>query len=315
MCKNLFLTRFLKSRGGTVVAAFLLMLLFSCGAASIVEVQENGSEESTAEKTSSPPIVVGAGVGSVPSQEQKVGKGAQIRNLLISAEKGRTYLFNEMDYYTISYLSSKLDEDGNNINYTVLLPTLEDLSKELKAVRTVYETVLEMDPGNVQALLGLGNLSLMEALSDDSAIQKLESDLVLNPDMSGDEMRKIKKKIQIISKSKSLNIGAASTKFKSVLASEYSNSSAHLGLAMIFMLDKDFNSAKEKFDFIENNNLIPSRNRSIFYVWYGFLFELLGNKDAAVDIYSKAAFYREPYDFGEWAKQRMFTILFPPYSN
>jgi tetratricopeptide (TPR) repeat protein len=292
-----------------VIFAFFIALSSSC-------IPSNGQltgDSMRGEKESKENIEQGATVQALPEEGKAVEedpRDKQIRNLLAKAEENRSDLLSEMDFLEMSYVSLKRDENGDNIQKTVRFPMFKDAGLMLDT-RKIYEKILDMDPGNIQALLGSANLDLMQAMTDISLMQRQNVILVLDPP-GEKEFKKMEKEKILLQKEADIYLGSAKTKFLSVLTANQGNPSAHLGLGIVYMLQKDWNSAKEKFEFIEKNNLVVPRGRSVFYVWYGVLFEQLENRDTAIELYQKAAFYQEPFGFSQWAKRRIEDLFLQP---
>jgi len=204
-----------------------------------------------------------------------------------------------------------------------------------------YNKAMDMDPNNVQALAGLANLYLIQSVAATYDRQRLRLELenVLvglkprgepkrNPlDLSlnqllaqiravedPDDNTKVRIR-QMLWKGASLKhlityyLRTARARCQDALRVNGQYAPAHLGLAVAAAIIGDFKTALATLTFIEENKLEIPRKRSMFYVWKGFVLEQMGSTDEAVKAYSTAIELDEPYQFMEFPRNRLQTIL------
>jgi tetratricopeptide (TPR) repeat protein len=204
-----------------------------------------------------------------------------------------------------------------------------------------YNQALDMDPNSVQALTGLGNLYLIQAIAahyererlrlelEDLLIAYLAKgevrtnplDLALDDLLGKARLGKDPKEDgrlafqQLLWKAANLRnqityfVRTARARFEDALRVNGQFPSAHLGLAISAAVAMDWKAAFATLAFIEQNNLQIPRKRSMFYVWKGFVLEQMGDVDEAIQAYSKAVELDEPYQFMEFPRGRLQMIL------
>jgi tetratricopeptide (TPR) repeat protein len=238
----------------------------------------------------------------------------RIREALGEADEWRKRALGKPGIVTFRVLSSQLDTRGNKSSRTYFLVSYEEQKQAILAARASYEKVLAMDPANAQALLGLGNLALMEAMTHITEQTQLNYDLGYQQEgMSADAKAHYDVKLKLLQMKIESALVAARSKFKTVLLMSPVDPTAHLGIGMALALGRDWAGAQQKFDQMERSGIFPPYNRSIMHIWYGFTLEQLGQKEQAVAKYWQAVELQEPYNAAEWARARVEKIhFFPP---
>ena len=266
------------------------------------------------------------------SGEAERSPGVRIRQLLDEAEVARRRLFGDPGERVFSLETEKEADDGRKMIRVYRLVHWDGRERKILGVRSIYEQVLEMDPGNVQALLGLGNMALVEAVTHSTAKQSISWTLGTSKKLGDEERTRLQKKQDLIARRLVSSLKAARVKFQDVLRSSPSEPAAYLGLGMAdalqggykakarTMLDAvddlgmadalqgGYKAAAKRFEMMERNNVVPRRKRSIFYVWYGFVLEASKARTDAIAKYERAAELLEPYAWGSWARARVETI-------
>jgi hypothetical protein len=229
----------------------------------------------------------------------------RVRELLEAAEEQRVTLLNKVATKTLSAVK------GAPQVYTYFPDALEgedvmgEPMAEMHRARQLYEVVLGMDPGNPQATLGLGNLALMEALSVQSTTTLIRYNLLVGRGMP---RKKAEKAQELLQRRLEAVLAAADSKFRTVLAAAPMEPAGHLGLGMSMALRADWAKAIEKFEMMEKADILPQRNRSVMFVWYGFSLEQIGRKKDAIAKYQLAASYQEPYLWARFAQRKMEAL-------
>jgi tetratricopeptide (TPR) repeat protein len=212
---------------------------------------------------------------------------------------------------------------------------------QIAEAKKYYNQALDMDPNSVQALVGLANLYIIQAVDAQYVRDKLRLELVellvpLEPkgkatdeilDMSLTELiakvrpknsptKGEKKAIRRYLWSATRNqhdidsyLRAARARCEDALRVNAQFAPAHLGLAVVAAIEKKWKVAIAKLTFLEENKLEIRRNRSMFYVWKGFVLERMGNLDDALKAYGTAIEIDEPYDFMDYPRKRIRAIL------
>ncbi|MBW1811367.1 MAG: tetratricopeptide repeat protein [Deltaproteobacteria bacterium] len=212
---------------------------------------------------------------------------------------------------------------------------------KIAEAKKYYNQALDMDPNSVQALVGLANLYIIQAVDAQYVRDKLRLELVeqlvpLEPkgkasddilDMSFTELiAKIRpKNSPTKGEKKSIRrqlwdatrnqhdidsyLRAARARCEDALRVNAQFAPAHLGLAVVAAIQQKWKVAIAKLTFLEENKLEIRRNRSMFYVWKGFVLERMGNLDDALKAYGTAIELDEPYDFMDYPRKRVRAIL------
>jgi tetratricopeptide (TPR) repeat protein len=234
----------------------------------------------------------------------------QIRQLLDQAGRAKQLIFSDPLFYRIQVTTDKKDKDGQPVLRSYHLLTFNDRVRRdaINLARELYERVLEMDANNLQATLGLGELALVDATTLVTEQQRLTVRLDGDEEMSESERVQTTKRRTLVERRVDSTARAAQEKFRRVLAISPTESAAHLGMAMSLALTKKWGEAAARFDAMEKEGYLPPRNRSVVFVWYGFVLEQMGQRDKAMEKYSTAAAFQEPYAWGEWAADRVETL-------
>jgi len=142
--------------------------------------------------------------------------------------------------------------------------------------------------------------------------------LVIEDKLSDRDKKILRKRKLLLDRRLGNSLAAAARKFNAVLNLNPRNASAHLGKAMAVALGlvgsddddtratdpPDWKRAESMFAEIDDNDLHTPYNRSVFYVWYGFVFEQMGRSTSARTLYARASQLEEPYNWGAWAMER-----------
>ena len=254
------------------------------------------------DRTAKPHAVTVEAPPTVEVKSEVASGSDRIRTILAKAEGIRLGLLGDPEYDR--YAVQVVGKGGDESTRVFALMTFRSNTRELSNARQLYEAVLSSDPGNQQALLGLGNLALMEAMTLETERQGIQARLA-GPDVSSDERPRLERRSKLVQKKLDSALAAAQNKFKMVIASAPSESGAHLGLGVALALAKDWNGAFAKFEQMEKGGAMPAHNRSVVYVWWGFVLEQNGNRDGAIVKYSLASELQEPYSWAEWADRRV----------
>jgi tetratricopeptide (TPR) repeat protein len=242
-------------------------------------------------------------------EKKAVEPGARIRQLLVEAEAVRAALFANPGYHSYYVETGEKDATGSSETRSFKLITFESLEAQIRQARELYEQVLVKDPGNPQALLGLGDLALMDAMTLLSKRQQIDATLVTSEALDGEDRARLQRKKTLLEKRTDNLLAAAQAKFRRVFATNPAEPAAHLGMGISLAMSRNWNAAHQKFLQIEKEGFEPPRNRSVLYVWDGFVLERLGKRDAAIERYSKAAAFLEPYSWGKWASERVEELF------
>ncbi len=278
--------------------------------------QGGSKDEPTATKAARK-VIKGASTVKVaaPVQvEQKAEKegtdpNVRIRSRLGEAEQRRRALFASVSTRDFKAQLDQKDERGKKLIRVYKLITFDDEAAEVQQIRSLYQDVLTMDPGNPQATLGLGNLALMEATSLLTRQSAITWRLSVDKRLSAEDYAYWKRKSELLQKRVGSALKAAHNKFKKVLQNSPGDPSAHLGIGMALALSANFAGAQKKFEQMERGGVLPPNQRSIFYVWHGFVLERLRKTDQAMAKYDLAAELLEPYEWGVWARDRVEEIF------
>jgi hypothetical protein len=227
---------------------------------------------------------------------------ARIRSILDEGERIRHTLLDNAGVREYDVTG----QNGDKLKVYKLI-TYEDSEDQLLAARAQYGAVLEKDPGNPQALLGLGAVALMEALSitTDIADEKVKQG---SPDLDMENGKRGRSHLTALKGRLEAELTAAEEKFRMVLAENPSEATAHLGMAMALALRGSWPEARAKMEQLEAAGLIPLHNRSIFYAWFGFILEQGGDQQAALSRYALASQAEEPFNWALWARGREEVI-------
>jgi tetratricopeptide (TPR) repeat protein len=204
-----------------------------------------------------------------------------------------------------------------------------------------YNKALDMDPNNVQALVGLANLYLIQAVGAHYERDRLRLELenllmglrprgearknpldmtvsqllaVIRPSETPDENTKVAIR-RFLWEGTSLRhlityyLRTSKARCQDALRVNGQFAPAHLGLALSAAVAQDWKAALATLTFIEINKLEIPRKRSMFFVWKGFVLEQIGDVDEAIKAYSKAIEIDEPYQFMEFPRSRLQSIL------
>ncbi len=176
---------------------------------------------------------------------------------------------------------------------------------ELRTGRMHYEKVLAMQPAHLEAILGLANLELMEAMTYLALKEELEAKAeITSPNASSKDRLEVMRYERRIS----LATQAARNKFERIIAElSPSDPGAHLGIAISLVIDGELEQALRKFRENEESGVIHPKlpNVSVAYGWYGFALERASQPERAFDKYMAAAAIRDPYEWGAWAEARI----------
>jgi tetratricopeptide (TPR) repeat protein len=207
--------------------------------------------------------------------------------------------------------------------------------------KKLYNQALDMDPNNVQALIGLANLYIIQAVDAQYRRDRLRLNLeklLVNLKPKGkvtgdpldlsfteviakirpasnptkDEKRRIREFLWAGTNNRNLidsYLRASRARCEDALRVNSQFAPAHLGLAVVAAVENKWKVALAKLTFLEENKLDIRRNRSMFYVWKGFVLERMGNADDALKAYRLAIELDEPYQFMDFPRERVRAIL------
>ncbi len=243
--------------------------------------------------------------GATETEQAKQPVHLRVLGLLAEADALRTQILDNPDMRSLYILFDRLDGDGNRVGLDQRHAAYNDRDNadRIAQARARYETVLTMDPGKPQALLGLANLSMIEAMT--FLTQRTELTYTLRTTDNLKSKPGLVKRRRMVKRKLRTALMAAQTKFQDVLSFSPREPSAHLGMAMVMAMGGRWKEAQAKLAEIEQERMFPPRARSVFYLWYGFVEEALGRFDDAIRHYAKAAELGEPTAWALWAENRV----------
>jgi len=354
----------------TVISAIFLTVLLGpgCGLQPGKRwVSGNGPEEAPeSEEAAASVIDQAAGTDSDDQQakaevEAKIKKShwIRIREFLEEADRKRMRVLLGPDEIRDEILVETQEEEGWDVRACTILGEVYSRGGKMEhckaynlyrfnernvlvaQAKKLYNKALDMDPNNVQALIGLANLYIIQAV--DAQYQRnrmrlqLEKLLVkLKPggrvtddplDLSfteliakirpkgtptKDERKRIREFLWAGTNNRNQIdsfLRTARARCEDALRVNAQFAPAHLGLAVVAAVENKWRVALAKLTFLEENKLQIRRNKSMFYVWKGFVLERMGNPDDALKSYRTAIELDEPYQFMDFPRGRVRAIL------